>query len=309
MKKIKAFIYVFTKSLTSPNYYNDVIKTGFAFSIKYYLSLIAILSLLIATGVTIRLVPQVNSTVSDIATQAKTIYPDDLIFTMQDGTWDVNRPQPFIVPMPDSIKSSSDASAPVNAIVFDKSGTINDLDKYQTAILVNSVNMISKDSSNGAIKAYPLKDIPNGQFDKSQFTTMVDSIVGLEKYVPLIIFGAVLLGMLAYFVIVRMIYLLIAALVVYFIASLMNSKLSYANSYKLALNNMTLPLVLSAILTISGLNIPVPMWFFLINIGSAFLAIQAIKKETAVEAAEPKPITPKPEEVATVTEDKDKQQQ
>lgn len=305
MKKIKAFIYVFIKSISSPVYYNDVIKTSFAFSFKYYLSLGMLMALIVSTGITINFAPKINSEISNIVVQAKNFYPDDLVFSMKDGEWNINRPMPFIVPAPSGINlkelGEDGEDFPKNLIVFDKEGTINDLDTQQTLILVNNVNIITKE--NNAIKATPIKNIPNGEFTKSNFVELIDSVASYTKFLPAIIFGIVLIGVLAGYLVGRMLYLLAVGLLVFIVATLTGIKLTYVNSYKVALHTMTLPLVISVILTLLNLDIPVPLWFFILNSGLALVAIWAIKKEHATELATPQPLVKSPEEVDSVSED------
>ena len=113
MKKLKAFFYVYKNSMTSPKYYKEVLKTDLNFSLKYYLMLVLVASILITTIETVSVTPKIKSQISGFAENARQVYPDDLLIKVEEGKWSVNREEPFVIPMP----QIPNESVPENAIV------------------------------------------------------------------------------------------------------------------------------------------------------------------------------------------------
>lgn len=273
MKKIRAFFYVFIKSITSPVYYRDVIKTNMAFSLKYYGILALLASLITASALSVQTIPEMNKTISELVTQAKSAFPVDLKFTSNNNEWNVNRPMPFIVPMPEDTESAEDT--PKNLIVFDKEGTIEDLDRYETLIIVNKTNLITRDSQ--GVRAYPLKELPNGEIGKAQFDGFIDQLAKFAKVLPYIVFAAIFLGMIFYYLVLRAGYLLLIAVLVLLMSRINKTNLDFTNSFKVGLHAMTLPVVLGTVFVSTGTDFPVSSWFIILNTILAGIALFAIK--------------------------------
>ncbi len=84
-------------------------------------------SIIYSLYASIRIVPQVTSTIEAMTVQIKENFPDDLIINFKDGGWEANKPEPIIIPAP-SISHEEDTYLPDNLIVFDKNGTIDSLE-------------------------------------------------------------------------------------------------------------------------------------------------------------------------------------
>ena len=135
MKKIKTFLYVLKNSISSPKYYNDIVKTKINFSIKYFLALSLLVSVISVIGYSITYLPNY---ISEINTAYKSIeegFPEDLIIEFKDGTWSSNKEGPVIIKQVDLGEGSK---LPENLFVFDRDGTIEKIDEYNTMFLVNS---------------------------------------------------------------------------------------------------------------------------------------------------------------------------
>ena len=60
MSKIKAFGYIYYKSITSIKYYRDVLKAEFSFSFKYFATIAVIASLIITAVASVEIYPEVT---------------------------------------------------------------------------------------------------------------------------------------------------------------------------------------------------------------------------------------------------------
>ena len=101
MIKLKAAIYVFTKSLTSPKYYNDIVKTNFGFSMKYFSVLALISSLVAFSGLVKPIMTDLGDSLKAVETTVVDSFPDDLEITVKDGEVSINQPEPYIFQTPE----------------------------------------------------------------------------------------------------------------------------------------------------------------------------------------------------------------
>ena len=271
MRKIKAFFYVYFKSLTSLSYYSDILKTKFSFSVKYYLFLAVVASLIGTAAATFSLIPGLNKSVSGFAESVKKSYPENLVFTIKNGEWDINVPQPLIIPFPEPEKDM-----PKNLIVLYKDGTINDLDTLDTLILVNKVNVITKGEDK--IEVYPIKNLPDTRFDKGEFVNIADRLYGIVRFLPYLLALAIFAGLLVYYLFIRTTYLLFVGAVVWIVAKIAQVSVGPGGTYRISLHTMTLPVTLALIFELTGLHVPILMWFFVVNLGAAIAVIIKLAK-------------------------------
>ena len=130
--KLKAFFYIYKNSLINPKYYVDLLKTDLNFSIKYFIGLVFLISFISSAVMAIRDIPALRKNLKATIEQTKSLYPDDLIFTIQNEEWFINKEEPFIIPTPlenfESIQSLEETEEmPKNLIILDREGTISDI--------------------------------------------------------------------------------------------------------------------------------------------------------------------------------------
>jgi hypothetical protein len=194
MQKLKSFIFIFKNSLLSFDYYKDVIQTPVSFSVKYYIILALIVSLVTTGAISARLLPKLQPELNNLVSQVQNYYPDELVLTMTDGKLSINKDEPYVIPLPkalaenqtDGQQDENTEKLPENLVVLDSQGTIDNLETYNTLILINSANVLYRDQ-NGKIEVYPLKDMPNGQFNKQNFNELVDKVKAFLGYLPALI--------------------------------------------------------------------------------------------------------------------------
>lgn len=273
MKKIKAFIYVFIKSLTSPKYYSELIQTNLSFSIKYFLVLIAFLSIALSISFTVDIFKGTpENKFTQFVNQAKNAYPDDLVITSKDGRFIINKPKPYSIPTPNFLTSETsgqdikDAKErfPKNLITFDSNGTVDDLKKYETLILINDVNILAQNKDK--VETTPLKNIREGEFNKEKFDKIMDQFDKLLKILPYIVFIFISIGITLLTFIFRLIYLLLVGLVLMMMGKTKGLNLNFIKYYKIGLHAATLPLVIDTVINAFNISFFVPLWFFVLNV-------------------------------------------
>jgi len=271
MKRLKAFWYVYKKSLIDVDYYKDLLKVKANFSLKYFLTLAAVAALVTTVRLVVPAIPRVQNTLNSMLDEFSAIYPDDLVITVQGGMWKINKPEPYAIPTP-SILQMEDADLPINLLVFDHDGTISDLGEFDTFVVINNVNLITVNSQN-RVEAYPLDTLPDGEFTKANVSEFVQGIRSFTKYVPIIMIVFVLMGTLFYFLIFRMLYLLVVSLILLAAGNVKGMKDSFGTYYKIAMHTLTLPLTIEIMFILLGVEVTFPFWFLGIN---AFFGIAVI---------------------------------
>ena len=284
MTKLKTFFYIFKKSITSPEYYKELLETKFSYSIKYFVVLSIFASLITSAFVSVKMVPSLKNGIRDFAKQTKDSFPDDLVISFKGSQWTINRPQPFKVAMPKGSDIKFNDQPVENAIVFDKAGTIDDLEKLNTYALFNETNLLYRGERND-ITVQPLKNFPDTEINKQYVNTIVDKIYTYLKMLPyllpIVVFASVFLfnycgG--------KVIYILFAGLLVYIFTLVRRDKISYKNSCRIIIHTIALPLFIDIVLTSVGIVLPIPMWFLVANLMIAgFIVIRMQKPASPLE--------------------------
>jgi hypothetical protein len=272
MKKIKAFFYVYFKSLTSLTYYQDILKTNFNFSVKYYVFLAVMASLIGTLGVSMKTVPEVQNWVSSFMQSVKNAYPNDLVLTIKNNEWDINKPQPFIFPLPQAVKNE-----PKNILVLYKDGTINDLESLDTMILINKVNMIYRENS--GIKVLPLKDLPDATLGKTEFENIINNFNKIAQFIPVFMGMVVFISLLFFYFTIRIMYLVFVGACVWIASKITKTALRYDESLRIGLHAFTLPLTINLLLDLFGVAVPYfGLLLFAVNIVFVIAILKSMNK-------------------------------
>ena len=109
------------KSVVSPKYYGEILKTPFEFSLKYYAVLVLIAAVITSVGTYFIEAPKIKDTFQNALTEAEKVYPEDLIFTIKAGEWEINKPEPLVIPFPGTYEAKDKEKLPENLLaeVFD----------------------------------------------------------------------------------------------------------------------------------------------------------------------------------------------
>lgn len=282
LNKIKAFFYIFIQSLTSPRYYREVFANNLSLSIKYYVVLVGLSSILIAVHTTIFVVPDLKERLNRGVEQISSFYPADLEISMVGGEWNINKEMPFVVQMPQAWLDSDenrDKGIPVNLVVFDKGGTIEDLERHSSLVIVNDVNVIYREAN--GIRSFKLEGIPEGTFNRGSFDELIGGMATFLSFIPYIMFLWFFISLMFYFILARVVYLFVVALIVWLLGRISRLNLSYESCFKLGLHAMTLPVVVFVVLSLFRVDLPnfLSSWFFFLNMGVASFVLYFLSKD------------------------------
>lgn len=279
MKRLKAFWYVYRRSLIDVDYYKDLLKVKTDFSLKYFFSLAILATLLTTVRVAIPTVPKVQNVINNLLDEFSIIYPKDLVITVQNGMWEINKPEPFVIESP-SFFSTDEDDFPDNLVVFDHRGTINYLDDFDAFMVVNDVNLIVVSSQN-KVEAYPLDTLPDGDITKANVDQLINNVRSLTAYVPFIIVLFVLIGSFFYFLAFRLLYLLIVALVLLAMGNVMRMRESFKTYYRIALHTITLPLTVELAFILLGVDPNFAYWFLAFNVFFGLVVVHHLARTHA----------------------------
>lgn len=288
MKKIKAFFYVAYKSVVSPKYYNEILKTHFEFSLKYYAVLVLIAAVVTSVGTYFIEAPKIRDTFQNALSEAERVYPENLVFTIKAGEWEINQPQPLVIPFPGNYGAEDKEKLPANLVVFDKNGTVGDLEKYNTALLVNEKNLLIKKAGEPGV--YPLKDIPDTILDKGKVTGTITDVREVSGWIlPLFLIVPVFAGLMVYYSIFRGAYLLVIGGLLFIAGRALGAGVPYKNAFRIGLHAMTLPVLIDTVLSVVNLPMPITYWFLAVNLVMGVFVLREIGKNPVEVATQEKP--------------------
>lgn len=284
MKKIKAFGYVFVKSVSSLKYYADVVKTNFSFSLKYYLVLAAILAVVSTGAIAAPKVPEIKNTLKTFISKGVESFPEDLVVTIKNSELSINQPEPYYIPIPENTDFEN-RKLLENMVVFDSMGTIGDLEEYKTLVLVNKTNILVQGGNK--IEVYPLKDVPDTEISKDNVVELANKMEPLVKSIAYIIVVFVLLGTVIYYGGIRFMYTAAIATPIIFVANIFaKTNLTYTKAVQIGLHSITAPLVVEFFLGVFQVQLPVRMWFLLLHTLIGVITLFTIRDELRLPVVE-----------------------
>ncbi|MBW6441354.1 DUF1189 domain-containing protein [Patescibacteria group bacterium] len=263
MKKLQTFFYVFKNSITSHKYYNDILKTNFWFSVKYFMMLSFFASLVFTIFTSVVIIPGMVSGIRSVSQSVKEVFPEDLVVIFKDGGWETNKEGPVVIPMI-SIDEQPQEYLPENIIVFDKEGTIDKLEEYNTLALLNNENIIYRNEGN-SITSQPISNIPDFTLDKSTVDGGIDNLYKYLRILPYVLPLFILLFTFLFNYIGGAFFsVLLIGLVLYVISLISKTKIPFVSAIKISIHAMTVPIILQLILIpFPEINSYIPGWFFI----------------------------------------------
>ena len=245
------------KSIYSREFYQDIIvEKSFSFSLKYFYLLITLLAIILFAFYSLTYGGTILSFVSNLPERLLNSYPDNLIITIKDGSAGTNVSEPYFIKIPEDL-SAKEAK---NLLTIDTKNSFS----YERFIVYDTLFLLSKDTfvsiaNKGEIRVIPLAKIPDAKIDHA----LIASFIG--KFQPYIKIFLVLLALLTFlsllvFYSFNLLYLLLATVLIWGIAKMMNLPLGYKKSYQIGLHAATLPLILY-----TGMLIIAPSW--IVNFG------------------------------------------
>ncbi len=273
MEKIKAALYVYVKSLTSVQYYNEIIQTSTKFSLKYYVALALIFTLITSLSLSLSILPRIERGINQVIDHTLGLVEEDLVITIEEGVMSINKEEPYIVPA-----NGVGGVERENLLVIDSEGTLEDLEQtYDTFVLINSVNIIVQMEEETIVQ--PLRNLPDGTYSREDLESAISWIQPLLSLVPYLVGFMLVLGVLMYYLVFRLLYLFLVAVVLGVLGLFRDLGLGYKKYYQIAIHSMTLPLTLELLRNTFSLDFHFPYWFIITNI--LFGAVVVLKLDVS----------------------------
>lgn len=261
MRKIKNFLNTFKKSLTDLNYYKEIVKAPFRFSLKYLFFLLFVLTLIsslkIAVGLSF-IIPKAPQLVTSAKEGIKSFFPAGLVVTVRNGELSTNVKEPYYIelPMLAGLKET-------HFITIDTKASVDDIQSLKTLILVTKKSAVIKDQNNG-LRVYPFSDIKETVvLDKDSYNQMVGKLLPYLDLLPRILTILLILAILvwpfvgaAFWLLGQLVYLLIVSLLLLLVVAIMKRKIRYSKIYQMSMHALTLPILIQFILSFFGIDLP-----------------------------------------------------
>jgi len=284
MNKLRFFWAVFKKSLLEPEYYNDVLKAPFKFSIKYLFGLLFMVLFikgLIFGLISIPFLPKVSQLVGQSKVFFKDLYPSGLTLTLKDGNVRTNVDEPYFVPFPEITKIKDQS-----LLVIDTKAKAGDIKKHKTVFFLTKNSFVYLDTqSKEGYRVNPLTDYKGyGVFNREAYDRLFTRISPYFSYIPALLYvGLVMYVFLGPFLAVPFsfalvfLYLIIMCFFLFLITYLMKKTLQYKSILQLGLHGITFPIILDLFASSFRVDMPFvyPFSFFMWMI----IVIHALKSD------------------------------
>lgn len=265
MNKLKTFYNSFIKSISSPSYYKDIVKTPISFSLKYlfFLSYIIMFTYIaIFAGYMTTLLPKLPEFVSISKTRLDTFYPTDLIITIKDGIVSTNKEEPVFLTIPEATAEDFE-----HIITIDTQAQVEDYFDYKTFVLVTDDSVVYPESDNKTYTVSSIKELQEEvnitKIDRNTYEQFLSQaypfLDSIPKTAPYVLIGIVLIVpfIAAVFEFIRnVIIVAILSVITFLVALLLKINLSYTKVFQMGLHAVTVPVLIMLVLFFTGAIVP-----------------------------------------------------
>lgn len=269
-------------SIWSPRFYAGITTVPFGRALRYFCLLAFLLT-------AIRLLPFIVGAIAllpVVTTSLADLYPLDLELRVTNGVVTTNVTEPYFIPMPDYVAL---ADGPRNIVVIDTQTppSPSQLEEYQAAAWIHSDAIYVRDDITGGLLPVPIDEDTDLVLDRQTF----DGFVADSQPWILVLGGVGLLGALvalyASFML-RLLYLLAAALLIFGLARMLRYPWSYADSYKAGLFAMTAAFLVDLAVDLVGLVSPIAGFtnmFTLVTLATVAFNLAVARRRERVDGA------------------------
>jgi len=265
MRKLTTFFHVVRHSLFPANDYYIRLKkdTRFLFSLKYFIALIVLLSVVLTLIYPTRFLPIYQpQKLKSVITETLNQFPEELIVTINEfGILTTNYQRPLIV-------FTLNERAPEKLLVIDPLATDDMIEEYDAYLLLMRRKAVVKSFEGAVMLEYRTQQpLTMNKQSVDNLSSLLTEIVnnywlffGLFMFVALIILPLI-------FVASKLAYVALASLLVFLVVRLFFVKqLTYKKAIQIGFHASTAPILLEYSSMIFNLSIPVKIWFFVLTI-------------------------------------------
>lgn len=189
MTKIITFLRTFLNSAVNPGYYADVLKAKLSFSVKYFVVLVLLMTL-VTVGKLVTPIALFN--LASATNQMVSAFPNDLEVKLHQGKVTVNKPLPYVVPMPRGDRPHED-SRYQSLVTFDTNKDVagaRDVLNRETLFLITEDTVWMRSGQNGEVRTYAIPaDTQDASLSAATLRTMEQHFLNMpvvrnKWYVP-----------------------------------------------------------------------------------------------------------------------------
>jgi hypothetical protein len=245
---VKRFFQTLQSALYSPPFYKEQLTKPLGGAFRFYFVFlvgISLLHVLLTLPVFLGLQTGFKQTISQFVSS----YPQELDVKVKNGTVSTTAHEPYIVALP---PSDTSANQPKNAFVIDTKTPYSSkqFQTYDVLAWVTKDTVYYQDGEK-QIKSFDLHQISNLHVNREIITDIWQKaqpyMVWVGPGLAFIVFIGLLLGG-----VFRLVYLLILAAIVILLGKITKQQLLFKQSYAVLLYAVTLPLIITAVLSILG---------------------------------------------------------
>ncbi|KKT77302.1 MAG: hypothetical protein UW73_C0023G0007 [Microgenomates group bacterium GW2011_GWB1_44_8] len=272
MKTIRNFPTIFVKAVSSPSFYQDVIKGKTTGAFGYFLLLTLLLALVKTLLASATLIPLANIFINKLQENIVDVFPSDLEIKIENGSVKSNMPQPYKIPFTHLQKllpqATTDLSPQIvfeeNFLVIDEKAKTEDILKYNTLLLLTNSGIVIKEQSDAGFRYQPFSKDTNLTIDRRTVRVIWSRISPMAKWITPGIVSAVAVIMLLYYPLWHLIYLVFGSLLLLLYMRMAKLKISFKTLYRVGLYSITLPLLINYVVSIFLPTLWLPFSFTLI---------------------------------------------
>lgn len=260
-------------SFYNPAFYSSLKEQRLGISFKYFFSLIAVLSVIIAFIFGVKLAPIFSA--KNLRALVD-FYPKELAIQIKSGVISTNVTEPYLIK--DSVGFSADSNDSKNeyenliAIDTKTDFSVEEFSKYSTRLLIGK-NFFAISKHPGQFEFNDVSKMPDFSLSQSRIFHWIDLIGRYHLGLSLLLFIFVFLSFFWFFSLI-LISLLVLALIILLFAKIKKASLSYKNSYQIALRATTVPLILETVFILGNVRAPIPFFYSIFILVIAFVNIK-----------------------------------
>ena len=265
-------------SIYNPEYYSNLLNKPFSYSLKYFLLLSFVVSLLLTIVFSFSTLPKIKSFLDIAGKKAIQYYPDELQITINNGKASTNVNEPYFIKTPEDLKIKNID----NLVVIDTKNnfSLTEFENYKTLLLLTNNSLIYREKNNTKITIQSLKQIPNYTLNKPALLSFFNKV---SPYLKLVYPFFIILMLLFFFsaLTLRLFYLLVAALLIWIVAKIKKINIGYSKSYQLGMHLMTLAIIITQLVSLTLPRVHIPFLFTAITLLAAIINLKVIS-QTAI---------------------------
>lgn len=259
-RKLKTFFRTLKRSAIDLEYYKDVIKAPFSFSLKYHLFLLFLVTFFSGIRFAVLLsgvIPTLPLFIENAKSGARELYPAELVVELKDGEITTNVEEPYVIDLPQAWGGGK------NFIRIDTNASIDDFEQYDTLVLVTKKSFVAKDED--GYKVYPFSDYKGGNYTLTadEYSRLVDPLLPLLDFLPAIAVVLIIIGIFIWpfigsflWLLWNLLWFLIPALILLIIVKLAKRNLRFGQAYQIVIHAFTLPILISFALGLIDSGLP-----------------------------------------------------